>query len=77
MNSEIIRAIVKQGGIFTRMQNADEIIKALEMQRHSREGGYFRETFRSIVKTEATRGNFDPLPFERHGGFALASGAFG
>ncbi|MGN0870715.1 MAG: cupin domain-containing protein [Victivallales bacterium] len=37
------------------MQNADEIIKALEMQRHSREGGYFRETFRSIVKTEATK----------------------
>ena len=37
------------------MPDADEIIRALAMSPHSEEGGYFRETFRSIVKTEATK----------------------
>lgn len=37
------------------MCRSDEIIKALEMQEHSMEGGFFRETYRSVVKTHATK----------------------
>ncbi|OQA82247.1 MAG: hypothetical protein BWY31_03287 [Lentisphaerae bacterium ADurb.Bin242] len=37
------------------MNTADEIIQALGMTPLRVEGGYFRETYRSIVKTEATR----------------------
>lgn len=37
------------------MNTADEIIQALDMKVLSVEGGYFRETYRSIAKTEATR----------------------
>ena len=37
------------------MHTADEIIQALGLTPHSKEGGYFRETYRSIVKTEATK----------------------
>ena len=37
------------------MNTADEIIQALGMEPLNVEGGYFRETYRSIVKTEATK----------------------
>ena len=36
------------------MADAQEIVQALQLQEH-REGGSFREVYRSIVKTQATK----------------------